>query len=51
MSITELETELERLKKELKTAGVIHSRDLRKHISRLEKEKATYYYYQRQAKT
>ena len=42
MNRTELDAELERLKKELKTAGAIHGRDLRKRIHRLEREKIIY---------
>lgn len=34
-------------KEELKTAGKIHSRDLRKHIHRMEKELRDYDYFQR----
>lgn len=34
-------------KEELKAAGIIHSRDLRKHIHRMEKELRDYDYFQR----
>lgn len=36
-------------KEELRTAGPIHARDLRRQISRMEKELRTYIRYQRQA--
>ena len=36
-------------KEELKTAGTIHARDLRRQIHRMEKELRTYIRYQREA--
>ena len=41
---------IRKAKEELKTAGPIHARDLRKHIRRLEAEIRTYDHYQKMAK-
>jgi len=40
---------IRKAKKELKTAGKIHSRDLRKHIHRMEAQLKQYDYYHRTA--
>jgi hypothetical protein len=42
MNHGELDIEIKRLKNELKTAGAIHARDLRKRIHRLERERIIY---------
>lgn len=42
MNREQLEIEIKRLKNELKTAGIIHARDLRKRIHRLERERIIY---------
>lgn len=45
MTRAELIQKLTAAKQELKSAGPIHRRDLRKHIRRLEKELRTYDFY------
>lgn len=42
MNRGELDTEIKRLENELKTAGKIHGRDLRKRIHRLKRERIIY---------
>ena len=49
MSEKEMREKLKRLRIEVKTAGTIHRRDLRREIGHLEKELRTYSYYQRKA--
>ena len=46
----ELVEEIERTKKEIKIAGFIHKRDLNRHLHYLQKELATYDFYQVQAR-
>ena len=46
----ELVEEIERTKKEIKTAGFIHKRDLNRHLHYLQKELVTYDFYQVQAR-
>lgn len=49
MSEKEMREKLKLLREEVKTAGTIHRRDLKRQIGRLEKELRTYSYYQRKA--
>ena len=45
-----LVAELEQTKKEIKTAGYVHKRDLNRHLHHLQRELATYDFYQVQAR-
>lgn len=47
MKRDEMVSKIRMAKAELPTAGVIHRRDLLKHIHRMEKELKTYDYYQK----
>ena len=49
MSENEMRERLKQLREEVKTAGTIHKRDLKRQIWRTEKELRTYSYYQRKA--
>lgn len=49
-AFAEHKAKLKAAKEELRTAGPVHARDLRKHIHRMEKELRTYIRYQKQAR-
>lgn len=48
-AFTEHKQKIKAAKEELKTAGTIHARDLRRQINRMEKELRAYIRYQREA--